>query len=84
MDAPQLQPFVDRLSEMTGPYGKLVLIPGIGGSLPLYLITEGEKKPLVILPFANYDNNQHAPDENLRIGNFWYGIDAMGAILTME
>ena len=48
------------------------------------LITDLEQKPLVILPMANHDNNQHAPDENLRLGNLWYGVDAMAAVLTME
>ena len=26
-------------------------------------------------PFANPDDNQHAADENLRLGNLWYGVD---------
>ena len=37
---------------------------------------------MVILPIANYDNNQHAPDENLRIGNLWYGMDLWAGLLT--
>lgn len=84
MNHPQVQPLVKRLSSMMDSDQQLLQIPGLGGSLPLYLITENEKKPLVILPMANYDNNQHAPDENLRLGNFWYGIDAMAAVLTMD
>ncbi len=83
MDHPAVQPLVESVTAMIDQDQQLVQIPGLGGSLPLYLITEGEQKPLVILPLANYDNNQHAPDENLRLGNFWYGIDAMTAILTM-
>ncbi len=84
MDHPQVQPLVRRLARMLDNDQELLQIPGLGGSLPLYLITENERKPLVILPIANYDNNQHAPDENLRLGNLWYGIDAMAAVLTME
>ncbi|MGI9517888.1 MAG: M20/M25/M40 family metallo-hydrolase [Pirellulaceae bacterium] len=83
MDHPAVQPLVESLTGMIDKEQQLLQIPGLGGSLPLYLITEGEQKPLVILPLANYDNNQHAPDENLRLGNFWYGIDAMTAILAM-
>ncbi|MEE8115467.1 MAG: M20/M25/M40 family metallo-hydrolase [Gemmatimonadales bacterium] len=61
----------------------LVLVPALGGSLPLYLFTDVLGKPAVIVPVANHDDNQHAPDENLRIANLWYAIDLYGALLTM-
>ncbi len=60
-----------------------LLVPTLGGSLPLHLFTERLGRPIVIVPIANHDNNQHAPDENLRIANLWYGIDLMGELLTM-
>ncbi len=62
----------------------LVLMPTLGGSLPLYLFVDVLQAPLVVVPIANHDNNQHAPDENLRLANLWYGIDLMAALLTME
>jgi acetylornithine deacetylase/succinyl-diaminopimelate desuccinylase-like protein len=62
----------------------LILAPSLGGSLPLYLFEDASEAPIVILPVANYDNNQHAADENLRVGNLFYGIDAYAAVLTME
>jgi hypothetical protein len=37
----------------------------------------------VIVPVANYDDNQHGADENLRLGNLWYAVDLFGALLTM-
>ncbi len=63
--------------------GSLVLTPGLGGSLPLYLFTDILQKPFVNVPVANHDDNQHAPDENLRIANLWYAIDLYAALLTM-
>ncbi|NNF27781.1 MAG: M20/M25/M40 family metallo-hydrolase [Gemmatimonadetes bacterium] len=63
--------------------GALVLSPGMGGTLPLYLFTERAGKPAIIVPVANHDNNQHAPDENLRIANLWYAIDLYAALFTM-
>jgi len=63
--------------------GSLVLTPGLGGSLPLYLFTDVLRKPFVNVPVANHDNNQHAPDENLRIANLWYAIDLYAQLLTM-
>ncbi len=65
-----------------GP-GALVVAPGMGGTLPLYLFTEIAQKPAVVVPVANHDNNQHAPDENLRIANLWYAIDLYAALMTM-
>ena len=62
----------------------VLLVPARGGSLPLYLFTDGLGHPAVIVPIANHDNNQHAPDENLRVGNLWYGMDLYAALLSME
>jgi acetylornithine deacetylase/succinyl-diaminopimelate desuccinylase-like protein len=63
--------------------GSLVVSPGMGGTLPLTPFTEQLGKPAIIVPTANHDNNQHAPDENLRIANLWYAIDLYAALLTM-
>ena len=63
--------------------GALILAPGMGGTLPLYLFTDVAGKPAVIVPIANHDNNQHAANENLRLANLWYAIDLYAALLTM-
>ncbi|MEE8375558.1 MAG: M20/M25/M40 family metallo-hydrolase [Acidimicrobiia bacterium] len=63
---------------------KVVALPTFGGSIPLYQFEEILNAPLAILPIANHDNNQHAPDENLRIANLWYGIDLWATILTTD
>lgn len=62
----------------------VLLVPTLGGSLPLYLFTDLLAMPAVILPIANADNNQHASNENIRIGNLWYGIDLFASLLTMR
>jgi acetylornithine deacetylase/succinyl-diaminopimelate desuccinylase-like protein len=61
----------------------LLIAPGMGGTLPLYLFTDVAGKPAVIVPIANHDNNQHGANENLRIANLWYAIDLYAALLTM-
>jgi acetylornithine deacetylase/succinyl-diaminopimelate desuccinylase-like protein len=63
---------------------KLVLLPTSGGSLPLSIITERLKTVTISVPIANYDNNQHAENENIRIQNLWDGIETWAAILTMK
>ncbi len=54
--------------------GEVVAVPILGGSLPIYLFSEVLRAPLVIVPMVNHDNNQHAANENLRIGNLREGI----------
>jgi len=61
----------------------LLLVPTLGGTLPLYVFSEVLQQPFVILPIANHDNNQHAENENLRLANLWYGIDMFASVLTM-
>jgi acetylornithine deacetylase/succinyl-diaminopimelate desuccinylase-like protein len=57
-------------------------VPTLGGSGPGYLFTDVLGAPVVTLPLANYDNNQHAANENLRLGNLWDGIEMYAALLT--
>jgi acetylornithine deacetylase/succinyl-diaminopimelate desuccinylase-like protein len=38
--------------------------------------------PIIILPVANHDNNQHGRNENLRLQNLWDAIEVYAAILT--
>lgn len=82
MDLPLIQDVIKRTKDVTGD--DLILLPTLGGSLPLYLFTDELKKPAIILPIANHDNNQHAANENLRVGNLWYGIKLMGALMTID
>ncbi|HEY6806657.1 MAG TPA: M20/M25/M40 family metallo-hydrolase [Pyrinomonadaceae bacterium] len=63
---------------------KVVLLPTSGGSLPLSVITENLKTVTMSVPIANYDNNQHAENENIRIRNLWDGIETYAAIMTMR
>ena len=52
-----------------------------GGSIPIspFVITLGI--PAVMVPMVNADNNQHAENENLRVGNYVDGVKAYLAIL---
>lgn len=58
------------------------LLPTFGGSVPLHHFTTHLQTPVVITPMANHDDDQHAPDENLRIGNLEYGVDLMAAVMS--
>jgi acetylornithine deacetylase/succinyl-diaminopimelate desuccinylase-like protein len=82
MDLPILQEVVEAARRAAGN-DDVVLSPGSGGSLPLYLFTDVLNKPILMVPIANHDDLQHAPDENLRIWNLWYGIDFYAHLFTM-
>ena len=62
---------------------KIVLLPTSGGSLPLSIITNNLKTVTISVPIANYDNNQHAENENVRLQNLWDGIETFAALMTM-
>jgi acetylornithine deacetylase/succinyl-diaminopimelate desuccinylase-like protein len=36
------------------------------------------------MPVVNFDDNQHGPNENLRLGNFFDAATMMRAIMTMR
>lgn len=60
----------------------LIRMPSMGGSLPIYVIEQETGAPVVILPVANHDNNQHGANENLRLQNLWDAIEIYAAVLT--
>ncbi|MFN9804569.1 MAG: M20/M25/M40 family metallo-hydrolase [Bacteroidota bacterium] len=63
---------------------KLLVVPLMGGSLPLYMFEKYAAAYPITVPIANYDNNQHAENENLRLGNLWSGIEKMAALMRMK
>lgn len=77
-------PLAQSLARVMRADGRSVLLPSVGGSLPLYLIREGLGVSNVVVGLWNHDNNQHAENENVRIGNLMNGIVTVAGILTME
>ncbi|WOJ95982.1 M20/M25/M40 family metallo-hydrolase [Congregibacter brevis] len=58
-----------------------LLSPTLGGSLPIHLFDQELDMPIVLLPIANHDNNQHGRDENMRLGNLLSAIGVYAAVL---
>ena len=65
-----------------GAEGPPLLVPTLGGSGPSYLFTKVFGVPVVTLPIANYDNNQHAANENLRVQNLWNAIELYAGLMS--
>jgi acetylornithine deacetylase/succinyl-diaminopimelate desuccinylase-like protein len=82
MDLPVSRAVVEAVQSTSEQ--KIVLMPTLGGSLPLSLIRETLGAPTVTVPVANYDNNQHAENENIRLQNLWDGIETYAALMTMK
>jgi acetylornithine deacetylase/succinyl-diaminopimelate desuccinylase-like protein len=61
---------------------KPIMIRMSGGSIPIAPFVSTLGVPAVTVPTVNRDNNQHSPNENLRMGNYREGIKTMIAILN--
>ncbi|NHJ31233.1 MAG: M20 family dipeptidase [Asgard group archaeon] len=60
-----------------------LLIPLAGGSLPLYSLYKiTNKKPMYVIPYAQPDEDNHAPNENMMVDWFMKGVRT--AIILVE
>ena len=82
MSLPITKKIVDAVKSTTNQ--QVVLIPTMGGSLPLFLFEKYLNAKTITVPIANHDNNQHAENENIRLLNLWNGIETMAAIMMMK
>ena len=80
LDHPAGRALVRVIEEAVG--GSLVVLPTLGGSVPMHRFAEATGAPIIGLPIANHDNNQHAANENLRLQNLWDGIELYAAVLA--
>ena len=60
----------------------VAVMPMMGASVPLYLFADLFREPVIGLPIVNYDDNQHAANENLRLGNLWSGIQTYAFMMA--
>ena len=58
-----------------------IRIRNFGGSIPIAPFVQVLGIPAVVVPTVNPDNNQHSPNENLRLKDFVRGIETMVAVL---
>ena len=83
MDNAKIKPIIEAVKKYIDP--NIVLLPSSAGSNRIYqIIFDVLKKPGISVNMVNHDNNQHAANENIRIGNLWYGVKLMSLLLTMD
>ena len=80
LDAPFARAVVQVMEESLA--GPVLRVPTLGGSLPLYLFQDVLGAPVIVLPIANHDDNQHAANENVRLQNLWDGVEVYAGLLT--
>lgn len=59
-----------------------ILVRTSGGSIPISPFVEILGVPAASVPTVNIDNNQHSPNENIRLGNFIEGISIVLSVLS--
>jgi acetylornithine deacetylase/succinyl-diaminopimelate desuccinylase-like protein len=82
MDLPIAQKVIAAVQSTTNE--QVVLMPTLGGSLPLFLFEQYLNAKTITVPIANHDNNQHAENENIRLLNFRNGIETFAALMMMK
>jgi len=82
IDSPFGQQLISVLEDTFGE--RPVTIRTMGGTVPILPMITALDIPAVIVPMVNMDNNQHNPNENLRIGNLETGIRICMALLGMS
>ena len=80
LDSPFSARAIAAITEGTGTAP--LRAPSLGGSVPMYLFMNGGKTPAVGLPIVNYDNNQHAANENVRLDYVKRGVEIFAALFA--
>jgi len=80
LDSPYTEPI--RRGVALGQGEEPLLVPALGGSLPDYVFTKVLGIPAFGVPYANPDESNHAPNENLELERFIKGIKTGAAMLT--
>lgn len=82
--APMASPYTEPIRQAlrAGQGEEPLLIPSAGGSLPDYVFTKILGVPAFGTPYANPDERNHAPNENLEVERFIKGIKTGAALLV--
>ena len=80
LDSPYAEPLRQAILEAQGE--EPLLIPALGGSLPDYVFTKILGVPAFTVPYANADESNHAPNENLEVERFIMGIKTGAAMVS--
>jgi acetylornithine deacetylase/succinyl-diaminopimelate desuccinylase-like protein len=80
LDLPESQAVVASIGRTVG-YQPIEL-PIVGASSGIADVVNQLHVPMAGVSIANYDDNQHAQNENLRLGNLWDGIEVYAGLVA--
>jgi acetylornithine deacetylase/succinyl-diaminopimelate desuccinylase-like protein len=80
LDSPFTEPLRQAILAAQG--AEPLLVPAMGGSLPAYVFTKTMSIPTFGVPYANADECNHAPNENMELARFFMGIKTGAAMLS--
>ncbi|NJC27833.1 M20/M25/M40 family metallo-hydrolase [Neolewinella antarctica] len=70
---------------LTSTFGEEpILLRTMGGSVPIAPFVNILDVPAVVLPLVNPDNNQHSPNENILLRNYFRGAETLYGVLVEE
>jgi acetylornithine deacetylase/succinyl-diaminopimelate desuccinylase-like protein len=80
LDTPVARALIDVIERAHGGE-RAVLLPTLGGSVPLWAFTDLLRLPTFVVPYANANNGQHGPNEHLRLDHLFQGLRTTALIL---
>ncbi|HET9017058.1 MAG TPA: M20/M25/M40 family metallo-hydrolase [Thermomicrobiaceae bacterium] len=80
LDSPYAGPIRRAVAAVQGE--EPLVVPALGGSLPDYVFTKVLGIPAFGVPYANADEANHAPNENLELDRFINGVKTGAAMVT--
>jgi acetylornithine deacetylase/succinyl-diaminopimelate desuccinylase-like protein len=73
VDLPISRQVIDAVERAHGGEAAVIL-PTMGGSVPLWAFTDILQLPTIVVPYANANNRQHSPNEHLRLDHLYQGV----------
>jgi len=81
LDLPISREIIDAVERAHGGE-RAVLLPTMGGTVPMWVFTDLLKIPTLLVPYANQNNRQHGPNEHMRLDHLFRGIRTTAQLLT--
>jgi len=81
LDLPISQEIIAVIERAHGG-ARAVLMPTLGGSVPIWAFTDILALPTLLVPYANANNRQHSPNEHLRLDHLFQGVRTTAQLLT--
>lgn len=77
--SPYVRLIAEAVAEAVGE--QPFIVPSLGSTLPNHVFTQILAIPSVLVPYANPDQNNHAPNENFELARFVGGMRICAALL---